>query len=860
MFICSHQQTAQPHKKDINKLPVSLFLTYGFIFIMHFSLIAQDLDSLLVQAQKATDPVEQMERYIELGDRFEYTHPDRAISYYKEAYEVSNVVRESTRNRSLIPKTEILRAKSLRYMGIVQSDQGNYQEALENYFEAKKTLDDARSAYTAVARDEIDLKTAKLLNNIGIVFSHQSLFEVAKEYYLEALAVYEELADQNSIAVVYNSLGIIEARQANITEALRYFRHALDIYKQQNNQEGVAQTYNNIGNVNLYHGNYEEALALFFKAYDGFSEMKYIHRMAATLNNIALIYQRLGDFEEAVLQFQESIRMREEINDQRGLTEGNNNLGNLYLDMEDFERADQCFQNSYEISKTLGDNHNLATAYINMGRVAFHANNPGSAIQYTYSGLEIAQEHNLNFIISSALYRLGEFYAHLGDFENAFHYSRRHFELSQEILDEQKTRQISEIEVGYQAREKQQKIEFLEQEKQINSLRLRQSGTLVFVLVLLFLVVVIVGIFTMLFLKQRSKIQLLQKERESAFLLQKTDNDLKAVLKSHAHAMLLFDVELNVIGLNDLAQKWFENCLGKAVALNDSFYSVSHPIANDLINDQLFHALRGESQNQELEIVNPDNKKCYYKVFCNPVFDENDEIVQSVSLMIEDITQRRDSEVKIIADLQEKETLIKEIHHRVKNNMQVIISLIRLQSNEISEVALKESFCELEQRVAAMSYVHEELYKSDNLSDINFEDYLHKISTNLISIFNRSVRVNNTIHIKNSLVNIDIAVPCGLVVNELLSNSLKHAFPLENNKPAKNNNSKVDINFIELEDGYELSIEDNGKGLDEKLDLTKINTMGLHLVKIIVEEQLRGKWAFKNQDGLKVSVTFPKTA
>jgi two-component sensor histidine kinase/tetratricopeptide (TPR) repeat protein len=836
------------------------------ILIVIFSLafagysFAADADSLMRIIASSADPIEKMELFIKLGDNFEYSDPGKAIFYYIEAYETSNKLRTASRNRGLLPRAEILRAKSLRYMGIVHSDQGNYQEALDKYFEAKKVLEDVRELFTSVARQEVDLKLAKLLNNIGIVFSNQSIFEVAKEYYLQALSVYTELADQKSIAVVYNSLGIVEARQANIADALKYFRQALDIYTSIEDKEGIAQTQNNIGNVNLHHGNLHEALELYTLAYQGFSEMGYIHRMASTINNIGRVHHRLDENEKAAEHFLESIKLRQEINDKRGLTESFNNLGDLFLDEGSYLLASEYFESALEVSRDLGDNNNLATAYINLGRVADRSGNLNQAIRFTNTGLEIAEEHNLKFIVAGALYNLADYHARTGQYNHAYEISRKHYELSQEILDEQKIRQISELEIGYLAREKQQKIELLEQETQINHLKLRQSGILIFVLALLFLVLLISGIFTMIFLRQRNNILILKKEREASYLLKKTDNDLQAVLKSHAHAMALFDSQLNVIALNPIAGDWFMQFTGTGVSAGDSMYSLSHPLINELINDFLFYNLRGESREKVIEVHSPkDKNRYYYKIYSSAVFDDSEQVVQSVSLIMEDITRRRDTEDKIISDLKEKETLVKEIHHRVKNNLQVIISLIRLQKRETGDEYLKDSLSELEQRIAAMSYVHEELYKSDNLSDINFEDYLKKITSNLISFYNHSVKVYNHMRVENTYVNIDVAVPCGLIINELLSNSLKHAFPWnEDDKP--NGENKVDVYFSELKTGYELIVTDNGQGMDSRFDPENIETMGLHLVRIIVEEQLRGSWRLENQNGLRVIVNFPKPA
>jgi two-component sensor histidine kinase/tetratricopeptide (TPR) repeat protein len=806
-----------------------------------------------------TDPVERMNLLINQGDIYEYSDPLKAISYYQLAFETGSMVLHDSRKKNILPQIELLRAKSLRYIGIVHSHLGNYDEALDFFSKAQEILNEIRNYYTTPFKKEVDIKIGKLLNNIGMVYSRIGLFDIARNYYQDALVIYIELADSNSIAVAYNSLGIVEARQANLWEALKYFQEALEIYSNQGNKEGIAQTYNNIGGIYFQLNNWNEALQLYKKAHEVYKELNMSIRVGATLGNIGLTYQNLGEFDTALDYLKQSLDIRVKHNYKGEMVESYNNLGTLYIELNDYESANYYYRKSYELARQIGEQRIVALSLINMGRGKSLEGNIYEAINYTIQGLEVAREHNLMFVVSPALEQLAELYAAAGNFRQAYDYSREHYKISQEILDEQKSRQINELEIGYKAREKQQQIEILQHENELNQLKASQAGTLVFILALLLFLAVVVGVFTLLLLRQRNKITLLKKEQETRSLIRKTDNDLKAILKTHAHAMILFDNELNVIAFNNMARKWAREFLQIELSTGDSFFTLPNAIVNELVNGVISESLKGHSKEVEKQMFSGNEDLNHFKFFSNPVFDDSEESIQSVSLMIENITDRKSSEARILSDLREKETLIKEIHHRVKNNMQVIISLIRLQTNELEgKKDEQEPFIDLEQRISAMSYVHEELYKSQNLADINFDDYLGKISTNLISIYNKSVKVRNHLQVENNYLNIDIAVPCGLIVNELLTNALKHAF---NKKTAKNQpelKKQVDIYFSETETDYHLQVIDNGIGMKKKIDLEHISSMGFHLVKIIAEEQLRGIWSVKSNGGLQVSVIFPK--
>ncbi len=819
-------------------------------------LYSSETDSLLHKIDATEDPLKRSELYLQLGDLYEYSNPSQALAYYQQAYRVANTVSMSSAQRSISPDADILKAQSLRYIGIVFSDQGNFENALEKYEEALQILEELRSMYTSPFRKEIDGKIAKLLNNIGIVYSRQGVFGLAKEYYNDALEIYNELNDSISVAVAYSSLGIVEARQANLGDALHFFQQALDIYTLKGNQEGMAQSYNNIGGIQYQLENWDEALSLYTKAHEAFSQMGYLHRVAATSSNIGMVYQQKGNAESAREFLVNSLEIRQELNDLSGIVESYNNLGSLYESIREHSKANEYYLQAYEIANEIGDQRMISMTLLNIGRGYYHTGRIDAAIEKVQEGLQVANEHNLKFVAQSALQQLAEYHAAISDYQKAFDYSNRHYEVSQQILDEKKTRQINELEIEYKAREKQQRIELLEQESDFSNLKLKQSRTLTFVLGLLFLTALIVSMFTFVLVRQRNRIVLLKKENEAQKAIRKTDNDLKAILRTHAHGMLLFDTELNVVAFNAKANEWSRKFLGESLKEIDSFYNLKYPMIQELTSGVIQDALKGFSREVE-KVISHEEKTYYFKFFSNPVFEEEEDLIQSVSLMIENVTDRRNSEEQILSDLKEKETLIKEIHHRVKNNMQVIMSLIRLQSSQFTNSKQTAAFCELEQRIAAMSYVHEDLYRSENLSDIRFEDYLRKISSNLSGSVNFPVRLHSHVDMKNPYLNIDLAMPCGLVVNELISNSLKHAFASKARSAEKSEN-RIDIFFAENPLNYELRIVDNGKGLKDGFDPHNTESLGFHLIKIIVEEQLRGTWKVVVNGGVKVSVVFPK--
>jgi PAS domain S-box-containing protein len=213
-----------------------------------------------------------------------------------------------------------------------------------------------------------------------------------------------------------------------------------------------------------------------------------------------------------------------------------------------------------------------------------------------------------------------------------------------------------------------------------------------------------------------------------------------------------------------------------------------------------------------------------------------------------DITDRKKAEAEIRASLEEKVLLLREIHHRVNNNLQIIISLINLQMRQTHDPEVKRIVSETQNRVRAMSLVHEKLYRSESLSRIDFADYTHFLATQLFSFYGTDTRrVRLDMAMGKIMVDITTAVPLGLLMNELISNALRHAFP----------NGREGA--ISIRGGYEgdlimLVVHDNGIGIPEDFDWKNTTSLGMRLVTSLID-QVDGTIALDRNQGTTFTVT-----
>ena len=219
-----------------------------------------------------------------------------------------------------------------------------------------------------------------------------------------------------------------------------------------------------------------------------------------------------------------------------------------------------------------------------------------------------------------------------------------------------------------------------------------------------------------------------------------------------------------------------------------------------------------------------------------------------------DISDRKHAEEQLKASLEEKELLLKEVHHRVKNNLQVIYSIFSLQSQTLKDKQALAIIEESQNRINSMALIHEKLYQSTNLSNIDFAEYIRDLAYYLLASYNVDPhRIETEMTIESIPLHLDSAIPCGLLINELVSNSLKHGFPNQRS-------GKIYISLgIEDTQGetLRLKVEDNGVGLPEGFDPTQTTSLGVSLISSLTQ-QLRGTLKFQNNPGASFEITFPK--
>jgi len=257
----------------------------------------------------------------------------------------------------------------------------------------------------------------------------------------------------------------------------------------------------------------------------------------------------------------------------------------------------------------------------------------------------------------------------------------------------------------------------------------------------------------------------------------------------------------------------------------------------------------GQERPTEYRFVSRDGSVHWLEDFGRVQYDQNGRPTGIISVL-RDITKEKEAYEKLQQSLREKEVLLREIHHRVKNNMQIMASLLRLQARQAEDEKTMELFRESQARIRTMALVHERLYQSQDFSQIDFSDYIQHMALHLMSLYHERSK-NVDLEIKSEGVKLDInkAIPCALLLNEIITNALKHAFP-------EAQPGKLGIVFEKKPEGkYSLQVKDNGIGLPLEINLAKPETLGLQLITDLAF-QLGGELKIYRNGGTTYELTF----
>lgn len=519
------------------------------------------------------------------------------------------------------------------------------------------------------------------------------------------------------------------------------------------------------------------------------------------LYSLGVLYKNLGFYTQSLEVFLNALIVAERISDEEAQSGILNGIGNTYKGQGNLEDALEAHTKALNIRLRLGKQDLLADSYNNIGLVYKKMNEPDQALYYFKKSLVIRRKTQHNRGQSFTYNNIGLLFIDLGKPDSAIHYLDKSMKIK-ELRDDPGELAIGYVNLGeaylakkdYAQAEKyyKQSIKFGEYDENLG-VRLE---ALLGMSELYYATGKIEEAYQLLHQHQALRDSIFEqdnrriiRELQASYKLQKSELEISQLEQQRRVQQL----ELQNY---ELERNSFLIVLGGigiiGILLLARFYSVSK------FNKKL------RDTNQELR--------------------------------------------ETLVSNEEKETLLKEIHHRVKNNLQIITSLIRLQSDNINDPEAAQLFSEAQHRIKSMALVHEELYRTDNFSSIDVREYIERLSAELIYTYALQHQVSMELHTDVDKLGINTLIPLGLIMNEILTNVLKHAFD--------DQIGTIRISITTIADKeYELIAEDNGKGFPEGIDIENLNSLGLDLIKTLTE-QLDGTLELSNNPGARYTITF----
>lgn len=330
--------------------------------------------------------------------------------------------------------------------------------------------------------------------------------------------------------------------------------------------------------------------------------------------------------------------------------------------------------------------------------------------------------------------------------------------------------------------------------------------------------------------------------------MEEKKNELAAIVESSDDAIISRNMDGVVTSWNQGAERIYGYSEKEALGNNmDTMYAPRHEEEFSKLMEQI---IKGERvKHYETQRVRKDGEIIDISLTISPLRNADGEIIGS-SAIARDITEKKQMEKDLQQSLKDKDMLIGEIHHRVKNNLIIITSLLSLQSDYVKDQESRSLFEESENRARSMALIHEKLYQSGEAKRIDFNEYIQSLGKELY----QSYALNTNLHLETDLdpdifLDVDTAIPLGLIFNELFTNSLKHAFP-------EGGEGTIKVGFHKLEgDEYQLTLEDDGVGLSEDFNMEESESFGLRLVDALTQ-QIDAKVKLDTSNGTSYTITF----
>ncbi|MCX6268213.1 MAG: PAS domain S-box protein [Bacteroidetes bacterium] len=591
-------------------------------------------------------------------------------------------------------------------------------------------------------------------------------------------------------------------------------------FHKNHNLYGEGSAHKALGDAFVQKKMYAKAAYNYRLAISFFSRKQNDAEIAIIFTRIAHIYQLLNDNKLNLEYNLSAMRIREKIGSQKLISSSYLNVGEAYWLLDKKDSAHFYLRKSLQLAKQIRSTYQLEAVYSQMANFANAEMKYADALKYFILGAEYRTKMN-------------------------------HDQNKTEIL-------ILEANRAIRATEAQNDL--LKQENTIQSLKIRNRRIQIFVFEAAFIIMLFLILFADTLARKNRKRKNELKELndnltqeikfriEAEGRLTRSEELHRFLAENTVDVISLMDVNMHRLYISPSCEKFYGYDTQEILQMRSPLVLVE-PSFHISVNQHLLEMFRSKKSIRYIyKVLRKDGSTFWAEANINPVLDPGTNEVKNLTTVVRDISERMKHEEELSENSRQKEYLLREIHNRVKNNFAILVSLMNMQRDQSENPELGNSLTDLQLRVRAMSLVHEQLYQTQEISTIPFDNYLHHLTLIISSSFNNSrIRLQTEIH--PCIVAIEMALPLGLIINELITNAYKYAFPGDQT-------GTIWVKLIpENEKKFSITISDDGIGLPANFTMNATQTMGSQIVGILID-QIEGSLEVSGNGGACFRILF----
>lgn len=719
------------------------------------------------------------------------------------------------------------------------------------------------------------LKLSKLINykkgqaaayqNLGFNNYRKKTYLEALEDFTEALKIAEETNDEYIRYVSYKGMGLIFVDLGRNDRAIEYLNRGI-AYAKKNNTEDLAGSFIRLGQLMLEQGDTNQAFRLYFNALSLKPKLTRLVSQIWIVKSLGNLYLSIKRYDIALYYYREAIK------------ENPKDLGNLngtiYSIIAHTYEQNNDLENSLiynKIAFTIRKKENMpwlvTSSLLNMGHIYLKLGKYDSSLYYLSHGLNNANILNINVLKEEGYKNLYELYLTKKEWKNAL-IALQNFNYAKDLVENEKNKdEVTLMENNRIVNEKEKLTEKLQAENFIQGLEVKNRNLFLLLMISLSLItMVVIFYFQKLFwknVKEKKVVEELNvqlKEEIEVKVLQnaelsRREQEYRFLADHSVDLITLMDEKFKCLYVSPSSEYFFGYSPEKLRGVED-FRDLVHPDSRKSFALEFESMMEFRDATRFVYKINKnDGSILWVESYINPIFDSSTGELSAMLSVTRDVSNKIDQQEAMMEVARQNELMIKEVHHRVKNNLAILTSLVNMQKQEFTDVKTLDVLSDLQFRVRAMALVHEQLYKSRNIEVLPIGEYLTKLVGIVTSAFTRS-RVEVHQNLFEEIVDVEITLPLGLIVNELLTNAFKYAFP-------ENREGNIWVTYKKQprrkKDAVEmrcLTVRDDGIGLPDDFNFSQRTSMGSQIIHLLIK-QLGGEIKIEGTKGASFSLILP---